>query len=233
MQKLIIAIDGHSSTGKSTIAKQLAKDLNYKYIDTGAMYRAATLFAIQHNLFSNENQLDEQQLLAKLDDISLQLIYNEFISQYQLLMNDEIIEDKIRGMEVSSRVSYVAKIPEVRAKMVAIQQKWGEERGIVMDGRDIGTVVFPNADLKFFITASAQVRAERRYKELIAKGEKVNFEEILQNVTERDFMDSNRAVAPLKPASDAIIIDNSDLTPSEQYELIMNYVKKKLSQNKS
>lgn len=227
MKKIIIAIDGHSSTGKSTLAKQLAEKLNYKYIDTGAMYRAVTLFALENNCFEDD-VLNEDELIKKLDIINLELIFDESLSKYILLLNGEGVEQSIRGMKVSSRVSYVAKVPEVRERMVKIQQEWGKDKKIVMDGRDIGTVVFPNAELKIFMTASAKVRAQRRYDELIQKGEKISYNEVLQNVITRDEIDSNRAVAPLKPANDAIVIDNSDLTKEEQYQKVFNLAKEEI-----
>ncbi len=224
MNKIIIAIDGHSSTGKSTLAKQLAKYLNYKYIDTGAMYRAVTWYAIKNNYFEKE-VLDEDKVIKNLEFINLKLHHDPNLNNYILLLNGENIEKEIRGMEVSSKVSYIAKIAEVREKMVEIQQAWGNEKGIVMDGRDIGTVVFPNAELKIFMTASAEVRAQRRYDELIKKGDTVLYDDVLQNVIERDEIDSNRTIAPLKPASDAIMIDNSNLTREEQFQYVLKLVK--------
>ncbi|APD05834.1 UMP/CMP kinase [Flavobacteriaceae bacterium UJ101] len=224
MNKIIIAIDGHSSTGKSTLAKQLAKYLNYKYIDTGAMYRAITWYAIKNNYFEKE-VLDEDKVIKNLEFINLELHHDSNLNNYILLLNGENIEKEIRGMEVSSKVSYIAKIAEVREKMVEIQQAWGNEKGIVMDGRDIGTVVFPNAELKIFMTASAEVRAQRRYDELIKKGDTVLYDDVLQNVIERDEIDSNRTIAPLKPASDAIMIDNSNLTREEQFQYVLKLVK--------
>ncbi|MFV0530321.1 MAG: (d)CMP kinase [Flavobacteriales bacterium] len=228
MKKIIIAIDGYSSTGKSTLAKQLAHHLKYKYIDTGAMYRAVTLFAIKNKYFDNE-QFNEKKLIKNLQNINLKLNYNSAISKYNLLLNGEDIENEIRGMNVSSKVSYVAKIAQIREKMVEIQQKWGNEKGIVMDGRDIGTVVFPKAELKIFMTASTEVRAKRRYDELVEKGEKVSYDEVLQNVIKRDEIDSNRDIAPLKPAKDAIIIDNSYLTKEEQYNKVLKWINKVLN----
>ncbi len=224
MEKIIIAIDGHSSTGKSTLAKQLATSLKYKYIDTGAMYRAVTFFAIKNECFDKE-QLHEKKLIENLPYINIELDYDTKINQYKLLLNGNDVEKDIRGMDVSSKVSYVAKIAEVREKMTKIQQAWGKEKGIVMDGRDIGTVVFPNAELKIFMTASPEVRAKRRYEELTKKGEKVSYNEVLQNVINRDEIDSNRSIAPLKPAKSAIIIDNSNLTKEEQYTKVLKLVK--------
>ncbi len=225
--KIIIAIDGYSSTGKSTLAKQIAKRIHYKYIDTGAMYRAVTLFAIQHQCFENE-QLNKQKLLLQLPLIHLSW-EERTKEQYTLLLNGNRIEPQIRTMKVSSLVSYVARIGEVRKRMLSIQQDWGREKGIVMDGRDIGTVVFPHADLKVFMTASPGVRAKRRYKELNAQGIKVTYQQIFANVLERDTIDSTRSIAPLKPAKDAIIIDNSTLTCQDQFEKVMTLVKKKIA----
>lgn len=225
MNKIIIAIDGHSSTGKSTLAKQLAKYLNYKYIDTGAMYRAITWFAIKNNYFE-KGLLNETKIIESLQFINLELHHDSNLNDYILLLNGKNIDKEIRGMDVSSKVSYVAKIAEVREKMVKIQQEWGKEKGIVMDGRDIGTVVFPKAELKIFMTASAEIRAQRRYNELIKKGDIVFYEDVLKNVIERDEIDSNRLIAPLKPAIDAIVIDNSNLTQEEQFQEVLKLVKK-------
>ncbi len=227
MKKIIIAIDGHSSTGKSTLAKQLATNLKYKYIDTGAMYRAVTFFAIKKEYF-DKKQLQKKQLIENLQHINLELDYDTTTNQYKLLLNGNDVEKDIRGMDVSSKVSYVAKIAEVREKMTKIQQAWGKEKGIVMDGRDIGTVVFPDAELKIFMTASPEVRAKRRYEELMKKGEKVSYDEVLQNVINRDKIDSSRRIAPLKPAESAIIIDNSNLTKEEQYIKVLKLVKQTL-----
>ncbi len=228
MKKIIIAIDGHSSTGKSTLAKQIAKELKYKYIDTGAMYRAVTLFALKNACFENDI-LNEEKLTEKLNLIHLELIFDKTLEKYTLLLNGEEVEQDIRGMKVSSQVSYIAKVPEVREKMVEIQQEWGKDKGIVMDGRDIGTVVFPEAELKIFMTASAEVRAQRRYEELVQKEEKTSYEEVLQNVITRDEIDSNREIAPLKPADDSIIIDNSNLTKEAQYQKVLELVKEKIN----
>ncbi len=228
MKKIIIAIDGHSSTGKSTLAKQIAKELKYKYIDTGAMYRAVTLFALKKTCFENDI-LNGEKLIEKLNLIHLELIFDKTLEKYTLLLNGEEVEQDIRGMKVSSRVSYIAKVPEVREKMVEIQQEWGKDKGIVMDGRDIGTIVFPEAELKIFMTASTEVRAQRRYEELVQKGEKTSYKEVLQNVITRDKIDSNREIAPLKPADDSIIIDNSNLTKEAQYQKMLELVKEKIN----
>lgn len=227
MKKIIIAIDGHSSTGKSTLAKQLARYLNYKYIDTGAMYRAVTLFAIKNDYFE-KGLPNEDKIVNSLSSLKLELYYDVNLNDYRLLLNGNSVEEEIRGMEVSSKVSYIAKIQKVREKMVKTQQKWGCKKGIVMDGRDIGTVVFPKAELKIFMTASAEVRAQRRYDELIKKGDKVLYNDVLQNITERDEIDSNREIAPLKPALNAITIDNSNLTQEKQFQQVLKLVKEKL-----
>lgn len=227
LDKIIIAIDGYSSTGKSTLAKQIAEKIHYKYVDTGAMYRAVTLFALQHQCFQKE-QLNKEKLLSQLPLINLS--WEECTKdKYTLLLNGKKIEPQIRSMEVSSLVSYVARIGEVRKRMVSIQQDWGREKGIVMDGRDIGTVVFPDAELKVFMTASPEVRAKRRYNELKTNGVKVTYQKILTNVLERDMIDSTRNIAPLKPAKDAIIIDNSALTCQDQFEEVMALVKEKIA----
>lgn len=217
---IIIAIDGHSSTGKSTVAKQLAKHFNYIYVDTGAMYRAVTYFAMQSGCF-NTNKLNEDCLLSKLDTVQIEFKKQAEQAQGEVYLNQENVENHIRDMEVSSRVSSVAKLPEVREKLVEIQQEMGKNKGIVMDGRDIGTVVFPEAELKIFMTASAKIRAERRYSELKEKEANVSFDEVLANVKERDEIDSNRTHSPLKMADDAIKVDNSHLSHQEQFDKIV------------
>ncbi|OYQ46844.1 (d)CMP kinase [Flavobacterium aurantiibacter] len=219
-KKIIIAIDGHSSTGKSTMAKQLAKELGYVYVDTGAMYRAVALFAMKQG-FIKSDFFDKQALINSLDQLSLSFIFNETRGFAEMYLNNENVEDQIRTLEVSAQVSVVAAVSEVRRLLVAQQQKMGEEKGIVMDGRDIGTVVFPNAELKLFVTASAEIRAKRRYDELLAKGEIVSYDEIFQNVVERDRIDSSRSDSPLVKAADAIEIDNSNLSREQQFELIL------------
>lgn len=224
MNKIVIAIDGFSSTGKSTIAKQLAKHLNYVYVDTGAMYRAVTLFAMQNDFITKE-AFDVNDFVMQLHKINLNFQFNPELGFAEMYLNDVNVEKEIRTLEVSSFVSRVAAIPEVRYQLVKQQQKMGEEKGIVMDGRDIGTVVFPNAELKLFMTASAQTRAERRYKELIERGDKVDYEDVLRNVQERDYIDSHRADSPLVKADDAIEIDNSNLTLEEQNTKILQLVK--------
>lgn len=227
MKKIIIAIDGHASCGKSTIAKDLAKHLKYRYIDTGAMYRSVTLFALQNNIIKN-GEIDENSLKNSLSQIEIDFKYNEKIGKSETFLNGKNVEDKIRGMEVSEMVSPISTLGFVREKLVALQQKMGENKAIVMDGRDIGTVVFPQAELKIFLTASPQVRAERRYKELIAKGEEENFDEILENVKNRDKIDSGRKIAPLRKANDAILIDNSNISIQEQFEKVLEMVNEKL-----
>ena len=198
MKKITIAIDGHSSCGKSTMAKDLAKKVGYIYVDTGAMYRAVTLYALRNGLFNADDTIREEELQAKMSEINISFKLNEETGKPDTYLNDELVEQDIRTMEVSNLVSPIAALPFVREALVAQQQKMGEEKGIVMDGRDIGTVVFPNAELKVFVTASAEVRAERRYKELIGKGMEADFDEILKNVQERDFIDSHREVSPLR-----------------------------------
>jgi len=228
--KITIAIDGFSSTGKSTIAKALAKKLGYIYVDTGAMYRAVTLYAMNHNLVSLDN-LDWEALVSCLPSISLTFKFNVDLGFAEMYLNGVNVENEIRTLEVSQSVSKVSAIPSVRKKLVLEQQEMGKYKGIVMDGRDIGTVVFPDAEIKFFMTASADTRAQRRYKELIAKGDTVSFQEILQNVVERDHLDSTRKDSPLIKAWDAIEIDNSDLGLNEQFDKIYSLVKSFKSNN--
>lgn len=225
MRKITIAIDGFSSCGKSTMAKDLAKEIGYIYIDSGAMYRAVTLFCINNNLFCN-NEINIGELEKQINNINITFKLDEKTLNPVTFLNGENVEDKIRTMEVSSKVSPVSAIGFVRTALVALQQEMGKEKGIVMDGRDIGTTVFPNAELKIFVTASAEIRALRRYDELTAKGQKVNFEEILTNVKERDFIDQNREVSPLKRAADAIVLDNSLYTIDEQKEWLMKQFNK-------
>ena len=218
MKKIVIAIDGHSSCGKSTMAKQLARELGYIYVDTGAMYRTVTLYALRQGLFDDAGNLDETALKADIDGGKIQVgfVLNPESRMPEPCLNGEVVETYIRGIEVSSRVSIIAALPFVRAALTLQQKKMGEEGGIVMDGRDIGTVVFPHAELKVFVTASAEVRAQRRYDELLGKGQAASSDEILRNVQERDYIDSHRAVAPLRQADDALLLDNSDLTREEQ-----------------
>ena len=222
MGKITIAIDGYSSTGKSTIAKQLAKALGYVYVDTGAMYRAVTLFAMRKG-FVGENIKYVTRLVDSLEDIELAFQYNEEMGFSEMYLNGENIEKEIRTMEVSRFVSPVAEIEAVRLKLVAMQQKMGEEKGIVMDGRDIGTVVFPDAELKIFMNASPEKRAYRRYKELLDRGEEVDYDAVLKNVQLRDDIDSSREFSPLRKAEDAIEFDNSDMGLKEQFERMYNF----------
>ena len=221
MKKIIIALDGHSSCGKSTMAKALAKKIGYIYVDTGAMYRTVTLFALRNGVF-NGTALDAARLEALLPQVNVSFVLDPETNLPLACLNGEIVEQEIRTMEVSSRVSPIAALPFVRTLLTKMQQQMGEAKGIVMDGRDIGTAVFPQAELKIFVTASAEVRAQRRYDELTAKGEQVTFEEILKNVQERDYIDSHREVAPLKQADDALVLDNSNMTREEQNEWLMN-----------
>ncbi len=226
-KKITIAVDGFSSCGKSTMSKELAKRLGYVYVDTGAMYRGVTLYCLRNNLILN-NIVDEQALGKEINNIAISFGIDEDGAQY-LTLNGENVEKEIRGMEVSSKVSLVAAVPLVREAMVDLQRKMGEDKGIVMDGRDIGTTVFPNAELKIFVTASSQIRAQRRLDEMRSKGNnQVSFEEILQNVEERDRIDQTRAVSPLRKADDAIVLDNSNMTIAEQNEWLINEVNKKL-----
>lgn len=227
-KKITIAIDGFSSTGKSTIAKLIAKKYNYIYVDTGAMYRAVSLFAKQHN-FVSKDFLNKEKLISNLNNISLSFKFNKDLGFAEMYLNDKNVEQEIRTLEVSQLVSKVATISEVRRKLVAEQQQMGAKGGIVMDGRDIGTVVFPDAELKLFMTASTDKRATRRYKELLDKGDKVTFAEVLFNVEERDRIDSTREDSPLLKADDAIEFDNSDMGINEQFERICTLVDRKIS----
>ncbi|MEX0313031.1 MAG: (d)CMP kinase [Allomuricauda sp.] len=224
MQKITIAIDGYSSTGKSTIAKQLAKALNYIYVDTGAMYRAVTLYALEHG-YVGEND-DLEGLVQDLPNIHLKFVLNTDLGISEMYLNGKAVEKEIRTMRVSGQVSKVATIPEVRHKLVEMQQQMGAEKGIVMDGRDIGTVVFPNAELKLFMTASPEARATRRYKELLDRGEEVTYEAVLENVQKRDHIDSTRETSPLRKADDAIEFDNSDMGLEEQFERLLNFAQR-------
>ena len=225
MKKITIAIDGFSSCGKSTMAKDLAREIGYIYIDSGAMYRAVTLYCIEHKLF-NGKEIDTDKLEKEIDNIHISFLLDPNTQRPHTQLNDKDVEDRIRTMEVSSRVSIIAAIGFVRNHLVAQQQEMGRAKGIVMDGRDIGTTVFPDAELKIFVTASAEIRAERRYKELMAKGEKANFDEILTNVKERDHIDQTRSVSPLRQADDALLLDNSHMTISEQKEWLMQQYQK-------
>ena len=221
MKKIIIAIDGHSSCGKSTMAKALAQRVGYIYVDTGAMYRAVTLFALQHGLFDKQDRPLEAKLEALMPQVSVSFKLNPETNLPQTYLNGQCVESEIRGMEVSSHVSPIAALPFVRQAMTRQQQLMGRQKGIVMDGRDIGTVVFPEAELKIFVTASPQVRAQRRYDELKAKGQEASFDEILKNVKERDYIDSHREVAPLRQAPDALLLDTSNLSIEEQNQWLI------------
>ena len=221
MKKIIIAIDGHSSCGKSTMAKDLARKLGYIYVDTGAMYRAVTLYALRNNLFHDDGSIKTEELERCMKDISISFKFNTTTGRPDTYLNGELVEKEIRNMEVSSHVSPIAALGFVREAMVAQQQAMGEQKGIVMDGRDIGTVVFPNAELKVFVTASAEVRAQRRYDELKQKGMPADYDEILKNVQERDYIDSHREISPLRQADDALVLDNSNMTIEEQNEWLL------------
>lgn len=221
MKKIVIAIDGHSSCGKSTMAKALAREVGYIYVDTGAMYRAVTLFALRQGLFNADGTVKATELEQLMPQVEVSFKLDEQSKLPLVHLNGECVENEIRGLEVSSHVSPVAALPFVRAAMTAQQQRMGRDKGIVMDGRDIGTVVFPDAELKIFVTASAEVRAQRRYDELKAKGQEVDYDDILKNVQERDYIDSHREVAPLRQADDAVLLDNSDMTIAEQQQWLM------------
>lgn len=221
MKKIIIAIDGYSSCGKSTMAKDLAREVGYIYVDTGAMYRAVTLFAMRNGVFDAEGNIDEARLKALLPDVKLTFKLNSETKLPEVCLNGECVERDIRTLEVSQHVSPIAALPFVREKLVEQQQAMGKEKGIVMDGRDIGTVVFPDAELKIFVTASAEIRAQRRFKELEAKGMPANFDEILQNVEQRDYIDTHRETSPLRQADDALVLDNSHLTIADQKVWLM------------
>ncbi|OQD42655.1 cytidylate kinase [Croceivirga radicis] len=229
MRKITIAIDGFSSTGKSTVAKKLAKALGYIYVDTGAMYRAVTLFALENGFFK-EDVLDKSALIKSLVTIQLQFKFNEETQQSDIHLNGKNVEKEIRTLRVSNKVSPVATVPEVREKLVAMQQRMGKDKGVVMDGRDIGTVVFPEAELKLFMTASPEKRASRRYKELLDRGDKVTYEEVLKNVQERDRIDSTRETSPLRQAVDAVPFDNSDMGLEEQFERIHQFALRIINQ---
>lgn len=221
MKKIVIAIDGFSSCGKSTMAKDLAREVEYIYVDTGAMYRAVTLFAMRNDVFDAEGNIDETRLKALLPNVKLTFQLNNETKLPEVCLNGENVERYIRTLEVSQHVSPIAALPFVREKLVEQQQAMGNEKGIVMDGRDIGTVVFPNAELKIFVTASAEIRAQRRFKELETKGMPADFDEILQNVEQRDYIDTHRETSPLRQADDALVLDNSHLTIAEQKVWLM------------
>ncbi|MBL4655323.1 MAG: (d)CMP kinase [Bacteroidia bacterium] len=220
--KIIIALDGFSSCGKSTLAKAIAKELNYKYIDTGAMYRTVTKYFLDNNIDVNDKEI----LHNALDNIGIDFEYNTTTDNYDICLNGENIENDIRKLEIARKVSEVSTLPEVRESLVQYQQEMGEKKGLVMDGRDIGTVVFPNAELKIFLTADPEVRAQRRFKELEEKGENISIEEIRYNLTHRDELDTTREISPLKKADDAIEIDNTYLNEQESLEFALNLVAK-------
>lgn len=222
MKKIIIAIDGFSSCGKSTMAKDLASEIGYIYIDSGAMYRAVTLFALNINAFNPDNTINTLLLKANLDKLNISFKLNTKTNQPETYLNGENVEQEIRSMEVSKRVSPIATLDFIRSEMVAQQQAMGKNKGIVMDGRDIGTTVFPKAELKIFVTASAEVRAQRRYNEMITKTGNADFQEILKNIQERDHIDQTRKVSPLKQAADAIVLDNSNMTIAEQKKWLLD-----------
>ncbi len=228
-RKIVIAVDGHSSCGKSTIARAIAAKYGYIFIDSGAMYRAVTLFALRHNLIS-DGEVKKEELIDFLPVLKIEFRYNAEKQLSDTWLNDENVEDEIRQLPVSRNVSQVATIAEVREAMVLLQQEMGKNKGIVMDGRDIGTVVFPDAELKLFVTASSEIRAKRRFDELTAKGENVSYSEILQNVLERDRIDSARKISPLRKADDALMLDNSDMTREEQLDWVNEKVEERLHQ---
>jgi len=227
-RKIVVAIDGHSSCGKSTIAKAVASMFGYTFIDSGAMYRAVTLYALRHHLVA-DGQVMNQDLISSLPDIKIEFRYNSLLQKSDTYLNGENVEEEIRHLPVSQNVSPVAAIAEVRAAMVHLQKAMGQNKGMVMDGRDIGTVVFPNAELKLFVTATAEIRARRRFDELTAKGEIVSYNEILQNVQERDHIDSTREASPLRIADDALVLDNSTMTRQEQLEWVIGKVEEQLN----
>ena len=228
-KKIIIAIDGFSSTGKSTIAKHLATELNYLYVDTGAMYRAITYYAMQQNYVAKDF-IKTEKLVESLKHVKLEFVYNSNLKFSEMCLNGTNVEHEIRSLDVSRLVSKVSTISEVRKKLVEQQQKMGAQKGLVMDGRDIGTVVFPDAELKLFLTASPEKRATRRYKELLDKGHKVSYQEVLENVQQRDLLDSTREDSPLKKADDAIEFDNSDMGLKEQFERVYNLALLRISE---
>lgn len=221
MRKITIAIDGYSSCGKSTMAKQLAKKLGYIYVDTGAMYRSVTLYALRKGFFTADGAVDADALKAEMDNISITFKVNAQTGQPDAYLNGELVEGEIRTLEVSNHVSPIAALPFVREAMVSIQREMGLAKGVVMDGRDIGTTVFPDAELKIFVTASPEVRAQRRYDELKAKGADADYDAVLRNVQERDYIDTHREVSPLRKADDAVVLDNSEMTIAQQDQWLM------------
>lgn len=226
-RKIIVAIDGHSSCGKSTVAKDLAKVLSIAYIDTGAMYRAVTLYALRNNLIDNDI-VDEKGIVESLSNISVSFTFNSETKSNETFLNGKNVEKDIRTLEVSNKVSYVSAIGSVRKQLVEWQRDMGSKQSVVMDGRDIGTVVFPNADIKIFMTASDEVRAKRRYDELTSKGENVTMDEVLNNIKERDYIDSTRTESPLRKAEDAILLDNSKMSIEDQFDWIIKKMRSKM-----
>lgn len=226
-RKIIVAIDGHSSCGKSTVAKDLAKVLSIAYIDTGAMYRAVTLYALRNNLIDNDI-VDEKGIVESLSNISVSFTFNSETKSNETFLNGKNVENDIRTLEVSNKVSYVSAIGSVRKQLVKWQRDMGSKQSVVMDGRDIGTVVFPNADIKIFMTASDEVRAKRRYDELTSKGENVTMDEVLNNIKERDYIDSTRTESPLRKAEDAILLDNSKMSIEDQFDWIIKKMRSKM-----
>lgn len=229
MRDLIIAIDGNSSTGKSTLAKLLAKELEYVHIDSGAMYRAITLYALENGMITDD-RVNEFELLPQLEFMDVHFEFNPQTGKNEMYLNNENVEEKIRQMEVSSKVSLIAKIPEIRTYSVNLQRKLGKNKRIVMDGRDIGTTVFPDADLKIYLKASAEERAKRRYEEMLKMDNSASFEEVVANINERDRIDSTREVSPLRQAEDAIVVDNGSLSPQETLTKIMEIIEEKFGQ---
>ncbi|HBZ35456.1 MAG TPA: (d)CMP kinase [Bacteroidales bacterium] len=225
--KIIIAIDGHSSTGKSTFAKTIAKKFGLLYIDTGALYRGITLFAIQNGLITSDNKVKEAELKSLLPSVSMEFRVTGKDCESELYLNGKMVENEIRSLDVSSKVSYIAALPFVRNFVDEILRKYGKIRGVVMDGRDIGTVVFPDAEIKIFMTADAEVRAKRRYDEMIARGANADFNEILKNIIERDYIDEHRETDPLRKAPDALLLDNSHMTVDEQMEWLLSKISQK------
>ncbi len=230
MKQITIAIDGYSSCGKSTMAKDLAREIGYVYVDSGAMYRSVTLYALRNGIIQADGQIDAQRLEQEMPQISISFQFNPATGRPDTYLNGELVEHDIRTLEVSNFVSPIAALPFVRTAMVAQQQAMGLQGGIIMDGRDIGTTVFPNAELKIFVTASAQVRAQRRYDELKAKGEDHKLEDILKNVEERDYIDSHREVSPLRQAEDAVVLDNSEMTIAQQKQWLLDLVASRIKE---
>lgn len=228
MGKIIIAIDGYSSCGKSTMAKQMAKALNYIYVDTGAMYRAVTLYALRNDFFST-GELNDTELINSLDNVNVSFQYNTSSNTSETILNNENVEKEIRGIEVSNHVSKIAQVKEVREKMVDLQRAMGTQKGLVMDGRDIGTVVYPKAELKIFMTADYQIRAKRRFDELQAKGDTISYEDVLANINSRDMDDTSRTENPLSQAKDAIVIDNSNISQEEQLKIALDYANARIN----